>query len=297
MTSRFDAIVSSTSAQHLGYLLSREMQIPLVPLSAQTHPDGELSVSLNSDVKGKRVIFLATFSRPIHTNIVEYAIIRDALLRHGAREIVTVIAYMAYGRQDRVDQPGKPISLSVIADIVSKPGIAEVFVVELHNLASIEYFPVPVRTVSAIPAVVDYLRSFVATLPKPAIVSPDLRRWKWAQDVAGPLSLPVYRMIKKRLSDREVTTYCEDDLSHCDVIFVDDIISTGVSMARATTVAYESGAESVHAVAVHGVFSEYAETRLLTAGVKSIAVTNSIVTGFSCIDIVPTIAKTLLGES
>jgi len=290
----FDGLIACSSAQSIGLHLAARLRVPLLPVRVRPYPDGELSIQTSPDVKGKRVILVGTFYRPVHSNFFEFALIADALVRTGVKEIVGVVPYMAYARQDRVDQPGKPLSMAVMANLLQRDCISEIFTVELHNPNSVNLFDIPLQNLSAKWAVSEYIReTLLPGMHKPVLLSPDEGRAAWVGEIGESLEVQTAHMIKRRLSEREVEIDCDVDLNDRDVIFLDDMIATGGSMARGVAIAKERGADDVHCVAVHGVFAEHAETRLITAGAHSIAVSTSIPSGFATIDLTSSLADAL----
>lgn len=291
----FDGLIACSSAQATGLRLATRLNVPLLPAHVKPHPDGELSIAISPDVKDKRIVLVGSFYRPIHTNLFEFALIADALARAEVGEIIGVIPYLAYTRQDRVDQPGHPLSMAVIAGMLKQNRMSHLMTVELHNPASAEWFDMPFTNLSGSWVISEYLRSnLLPALHRPLLLSPDKGRAEWVANLGEDLEINAAHMVKKRLSDREVEMVCDIDLTDHDVILLDDMIATGGSMARAVQIAREQGAASVHCVAIHGVFAENAETRLITAGAESIAVSTSIPSGFAVIDLTQTLFEGLL---
>ncbi|MFH0881971.1 MAG: ribose-phosphate diphosphokinase [bacterium] len=291
----FDGLIACSSAQSTGLHLAKRLNVPLLPAHVKPHPDGELAIRITPDVKGKRIVLVGSFYRPVHNNIFEFALIADALARADVKEIIGVIPYMAYARQDRVDQPGKPLSMAVIARMLRQNLISHILTVELHNPESVKLFDVPFDNINGSSVVSEYLReTLLPAAHRPILLSPDKGRANWVAKIGEDLQVKFAHMVKNRLSDRDVEMVCDTDLTDHDVFLLDDMIATGGSMAKAVQIAREQGAASVHCVAVHGVFAENAETRLITAGAESIAVSTSIPSGFAVIDLIPTLVEELL---
>ncbi|MBZ0266087.1 ribose-phosphate diphosphokinase [bacterium] len=285
-TNNIDCIVSCSSAQALSLELSRKLMIPLLPVKVRSHPDGELSTHILADFQGKDVILAGSFYRPAHENLFEFVLLLDALERGGVKSIRGIIPYMAYSRQDRVDAPGRPISISVVANMLQSEHLRELYTMELHNPETTTLFTTPLQNLSASNPVAEYLeQKILTTLENPLLVSPDRGRAVWVQQLAIKTNLPWLHMDKKRISDREVEVQCNGDLRGKDVILLDDMIATGGSMAQAVKLAKSQSARSVICIAIHGIFAEHAETRLITAGAGQIIVSNSIPSGFSEIDL------------
>jgi len=296
-TAPLDGVVCCTTGQALGFHLSRALAIPLISARVTPHPDGELSIRIRDRVAGRRLLLVGTSASPLHASLFEIALFADALVRAGVTGLVAVVPYIAYARQDRVDQPGKPISLAVVGSLLHRDEIERLYTVELHNRDTAALFPTPLIDLPASDPTAAYLRAEV--LPdceRPVLVSPDKGRGPWVEALGKQMELPAFHMEKRRLSDREVEITSPESLAGRDVILLDDMIATGGSMARAVRMAREQGARSVHCAAVHGVFAEHAETRLFTEGADSVAVSNSLNTGFSRIDLTPTLVEAILRD-
>lgn len=291
-----DGIVACSSSQSLGWALAKELGVPLLPAVVRPHPDGELSIELSEEASGKRMALIGSFYRPVHKHLFEFALIADALVHTDVKEIVGVIPYLAYARQDRVDHPGVPLSMDVVARMVSSDRMAGLLTVELHNPGTADLFSIPIKNLRAEEVVArDLENNLLPKMNRPLLISPDRGRAEWVANIGKLLSLETVWMKKERISDREVSVTLDADLDGRDVVLLDDMIATGGSMARAVRLAKERGANRVHCAAVHGVFAEHAETRLFTAGAESIRVTNSIPTGFAVMDLAPLLAGALRG--
>lgn len=293
---RIDGLVACSSAQALGWSLAKQLDVPLLPAVVRPHPDGELSIELSPDARGKRMALVGSFHRPVHQHLFEFALIADALVHMGVQEIVGVIPYLAYARQDRVDHPGVPLSMDVVVRMLQSERMAGLVMVELHNPKTAQLFSLPIENLRAERLVADELKkTLLPEMKNPLLLSPDRGRSEWVATIGEHLGLLSSWMEKERISDREVTVTVDEELTDKDVVLLDDMIATGGSMERAVRLVRERGASSVHCVAVHGVFAEHAETRLFTAGAESIRVTNSIPSGFAVIDVTPLLADALRG--
>jgi ribose-phosphate pyrophosphokinase len=280
----------------MGWSLARRISVPLFPAKVRPHPDGELSIEISPEVKGRTIALVGSFYKPVHEHLFEFALMADALVRADVREIVGVVPYIAYARQDRVDAPGVPLSMAVVADMIQSPRMSRLISVELHNPQTADLFTIPLSNLRAETPVTDHLsKSLLNTTTSPLLVSPDKGRAEWVASLGERLKVPTTWLNKQRLSDREVQVQSDESMDGRDVILLDDMIATGGSMARAVHLAREQGADSVHCVAVHGVFAEHAETRLFNAGARSISVSDSIPSGFAVIELADLIAAELAG--
>jgi ribose-phosphate pyrophosphokinase len=179
-----------------------------------------------------------------------------------------VVPYLGYSRQDRRFFPGEPISARAIARALSA-GIERAFVVNVHDPVDLDFFSVPAKDVSIASAIGGYIGDL--HLKNPLVLAPDEGAIAFATDVAAVGGWDCDHLEKTRLSGEEVRIAPKTiDSAGRDVVIVDDIISTGGTLATAACMLREQGAASIHAACVHGVLTSGAYTRLRAAGVSSV---------------------------
>ncbi|NLZ30670.1 MAG: ribose-phosphate diphosphokinase, partial [Methanomicrobiales archaeon] len=180
-----------------------------------------------------------------------------------------VIPYLGYARQDRRFFRGEPISVRAVARALSC-GIERAFVVDIHDPGTLDYFDVPADDITIAPAIGGYVGDL--RLKDPLILAPDEGAIEFAADVAAVGGWDCDFLQKTRLSGEEVRIAPKTvDAAGREVVIVDDIISTGGTLATAACMLREQGAASIHAACVHGVLTSGAYTRLRAAGIASIA--------------------------
>jgi len=246
-------------------------------------PDGEKYVRVLGDAEEVTVVG-STFA-PQDERIVELLLIGDALREKGVGRLRLVVPYFGYSRQDRVSKEGEPVSVRAVMRALGLY-YDELYVLDLHNPATLEFFPGRAANLSPARAIAGY---FADKLGDGIVLAPDKGARERAGAVAGELGLEYSHFEKRRISPTEVEMRpVEVDVRGKNVLIVDDIISTGGTMIKAANLLREMGAEKVFVAATHGVFAEGAIERV-SGAVDELAVTNTIPTPVSRISIVPEI--------
>ena len=239
--------------------------------------DGELRPWIREDLRDKTVIVLESFSNPTDEHIMEMVLMGDAIRRMAPKNMIAVIPYMAYSRQDKLHRPGEPISARVIAKFLELSMFSEMICVDLHNDAIVGFFQVPVTHISAQPVLAEEIKRM--NLKNPVIISPDVGGVKRARNFAYTLKLPMVVMEKRRYMDKTDTSEVFQiigDVSGKTAIIIDDIIATGSTIVQSAKSLARAGAASVVVVATHGVLAGDAVDNLMNAQLEKIIVTNSI---------------------
>jgi ribose-phosphate pyrophosphokinase len=186
---------------------------------------------------------------------------------------------MAYARQDKRFNPGEPISARAVARALSA-GTSECYTVNIHEPGILNHFTAPVKNLSLASDIGAYITG--KQLKQPFILAPDEGAAAFAEKVAAVGGFDCDHLQKTRLSGEVVRMAPKRiDAGSRTVVIVDDIISTGGTIATAARMLYEQGAAGVYAACVHGVLTGGAYGRLIAAGIKEIAASDTIERGCS----------------
>ena len=239
--------------------------------------DGETLVELGETVRGKRVYFVQSTSTPVNENLMELLIAVDCAKRSSARDIVCIIPYFGYARQDRKAKPRQPITARLIADLLSAAGANRVVTIDLHAAQIQGFFNFPVDDLTSIPMMGQYILHNHKEINDTVIVSPDHGGVGRVRKLAEILDCPIAIVDKRRPRPNvcEATTVIGDVKDkHC--ILVDDICDTGGSLVAASNLLLDNGALDVRVCLSHGVFSNGAIENLENSRIKEVLVTNTI---------------------
>jgi ribose-phosphate pyrophosphokinase len=252
--------------------IARQAGIAQAAVSISAFADGETRVRIEDDVRGADVVIVQPLSAPANERLVALALIADAARAAGAARVSAVIPYFAYARQDVRKHPGEPRSAQLAARLLATAGIERVIALELHSPALESAFPMPVVHLQA-----DELLIPIARNRGYAIVSPDAGGMKRAQRYAGALGAPLAVVAKARTGpDVAAPLQVLGDVRGQACLVVDDMASTGRTLAGAAQALLAAGAREVHAMFVHAVMSPGALERIRAAGVRSIVTTDSV---------------------
>jgi ribose-phosphate pyrophosphokinase len=238
-------------------------------------PDGEISIKIEENVRGRDIFLIQSICRPVNENLMEILMLVDAIHRASAGRITCVIPYFGYARQDRKDRPRVPITAKLIADMFTVAGADHILTMDLHAGQIQGFFSIPLDNITAIPIFTNYIVEM--GLKDVTIVAPDAGAVKIARNMARILNVPIAVVDKIRKSDMEVRiTHVIGDVKDRNVILVDDIISTGGTIVESASVLKEKGAKEVFAFCTHPVFAGDAVDKLSTSVLKEVVVTDTI---------------------
>ena len=265
-------VISTERSQVLAAGLAEKLGVPIVDVKFSRFPDGELY--LRAGELDDETILVG--SVPDNDALVQLLLLTDAC--NGSR-VRLVLPYMAYARQDKRFNPGEPLSARAVARALST-GVDECFTINIHEPGVLDHFSSPVRNISLAPDIGTYIAA--KHLKSPLILAPDEGAAAFAQDVAAVSRFDCDHLEKTRISGEVVKMAPKRlDAANRTVVIVDDIISTGGTIATAAQMLAEQGANAVYAACVHGVFTEGAYARLIAAGIKEVAASDTIERGCS----------------
>ena len=239
--------------------------------------DGEVTVELNENVRGKDVFVLQSTCEPTNDNLMELLLIIDALRRASASRITAVVPYFGYARQDRrVRSARVPISSKVVADMMVSVGVDRVLTVDLHAEQIQGFFTCPVDNVYGSPILND---DIVASKFKDVVVvSPDIGGVVRARAIAKQLDdadLAIIDKRRPRTNESEVMNLI-GDVKGRTAIMVDDMVDTAGTLCSAANALKERGATKVVAYCTHAVLSGKALENVRNSELDELVVTDTI---------------------
>jgi len=265
-------LIPGDAHPELGREIARLAGIAPATVSISSFADGETRVRIEDDVRGADVVIVQPMSAPANDRLMTLALLAEAARVAGAQRVSAVIPYFAYARQDVRKHPGEPRSAQLAARILATAGIERAIALELHSPALESAFPMPLVHLQA-----DELLLPIARERRCAIVSPDAGGLKRAQRYAAALGAPLAVVVKSRPGP-DVATALQvlGEVRGQSCLIVDDMASTGRTIAGAAQALLAAGAREVHAMFVHAVMAPGALERIRAAGVRSIVTTDSV---------------------
>jgi len=280
-------IVGGTASKTIAEDLSKKLHIPLAKTISKRFPDDELYIRIISDISRKDVIIVQT-TYPDY-NIVELFLLQNAVKEAGAKEIIVVVPYLGYARQDKKFEPGEPISAKAIANLISLHANTAI-TVDPHKEHILDFFTIPAYSCSAVPQLAKYLKKKDINM----VLAPDkgaIDRAKQASEIIG---CEFDYMEKIRIDGTTVEIKPKNlDAQNKNIAIIDDIISTGGTMAKSIRELKRQKAKQIYVACTHGLFAGDAVKKLISAGCHEIISTDTIKSDFSKVKITPSIAQLL----
>lgn len=259
------------AAERLGTLIDAEP----ARVTVRRFPDGETYVRFDSVVEKRDVVVLADLSRP-DDKIVPLLWLAATARDLGAARVGLVAPYLPYMRQDARFRPGEGVTSRYFAATVSSHVDWLVTVdPHLHRYRSLdELYTVPTRVVGAAPLLAEWIEKHV---PSPLLVGPDAESEQWVGAVADAVGAPSIVLAKTRVNDREVRVALpEIDQRERTPVLIDDVISTGGTMAETVRSIVKRGMPSPVCVAVHGILVGDAHQELIASGCRRVVTCNTV---------------------
>lgn len=238
--------------------------------------DGEVNVEILENVRGKDCFVLQSTCAPTNDNLMELAIMVDALKRASAGRITAAIPYFGYSRQDRRPRSARvPITAKVVANMLQAVGVQRLLTVDLHADQIQGFFDIPVDNVYATPILLgDIWKQQYDNL---MVVSPDVGGVVRARALAKRIEsdLAIIDKRRPRANVAEVMNIIGDvEGRHC--IIMDDIVDTAGTLCKAAQALKENGARRVIAYCTHAVLSGTAVARIAESELDELVVTDTI---------------------
>jgi len=255
---------------HYARRIARFLGVSSEIVEVHRFPDRETLVRVAPN-PGRYAILVRSLDNP-DAKLIETIFAADALRRAGSNRVTLVAPYLPYMRQDRVFHPGEPISQRVIGDLLGRCFDA-VLTMEphLHRVKSLTEIVAHARSVNAAPAIARWIRSKDCV-----VVGPDSESGLMAKSVAKILGSGFVVGKKNRIGDRSVSVRFGEMPKVRRAVIVDDIASSGVTMAAAVRAVREAGIATVDAVIVHAIFAPGAIETIRRAGARRVVSCDTI---------------------
>lgn len=275
-----------------GRALAGQLGVDCDPVQVHRFPDGESLITLPPALPAE-VVLCRSLDRP-NEKLVELVLAAQGARAQGARRLVLVAPYLCYMRQDTAFAPGQVVSQRVIGALLAAHFDALLTVdPHLHRTRSLAQ-AVPARRTLALSSAALMSRFLEARGERPLLVGPDRESGQWVSAVAAPAGLEWRLASKHRRGDREVEVRLPPgDLEGRDVVLVDDVASTGHTLARAAEALLARGAWRVRALVTHALFAEGALEELAGAGIETVWSTDSIPHPTNALALAPLLAEGL----
>ncbi|MFI3289763.1 MAG: ribose-phosphate pyrophosphokinase [Rikenellaceae bacterium] len=236
--------------------------------------DGEFQTCYKESIRGCTV-FIIQSTFPPAENLMELLMMVDGARRASAHQVVAVIPYFGWARQDRKDRPRVPIGAKLVANMLSAAGANRVMTMDLHADQIQGFFEFPVDALYASGIFIPYINRL--NIKELSIAAPDMGGAKRANTYAKHLGAPIIISHKERAKANVVGSMTAiGEVEGRNIIIVDDMIDTAGTICMAADMLMAKGAASVRAVITHPVLSGKAYDRINASALQEVIVTDSI---------------------
>ena len=270
------AVFSGNAHPELAHDIARCLMVPLARAQVGRFSDGEISVEILENIRGRETFIVQPTCPPASENLMELLVMVDAARRASASRIIAVIPYFGYARQDRRPRASRvPITAKLVANLIGSAGVDRVLTVDLHADQIQGFFDIAVDNVYASPILLgDVWKHGYRDM---VVVSPDVGGVVRARALAKRIDadLAIVDKRRERAGVSEVM-HIIGDVKGRSCILVDDIVDSAGTLCNAADALIAEGAKDVSAYVTHGVLSGGAVARVNASALQALTVTDSI---------------------
>lgn len=271
------AVFTGNANPALAQDIARYLQVPLGRANVSRFSDGEITVELMENVRGRDVFIVQPTCPPTNEHLMELMVMVDACRRASAGRITAVMPYFGYARQDRRPRATRvAITAKVVANMLAGAGVHRVLTVDLHADQIQGFFDIPVDNVYSSPVLLgDVWKQKYADL---VVVSPDVGGVVRARAFAKRLDDAYLAIIDKRRPRANVSEVMNiiGEVEGMSCVLVDDLVDTAGTLCHAAQALKEVGAKRVAAYITHPVLSGPAVDRIAASQLDELVVTDTI---------------------
>jgi len=279
-------VTNCGNSLNLAKKVAKQLKAKYSSLTISTFPDGDLYLKFNTNLKNKILVIIQSFQPHPDMSLFDVVFAAETAKDLGAKKVILVAPYLSYMRQDKRFNSGECVSSLVMAKLLNN-SVDSLITVDphIHRYKGLDdIFMIPAKNITANPLIADYIKKH---FQNEIIIGPDWESYQWAENIAKHIDVQATVLRKTRFSSRKVKVKMIKPISIKDknVVIVDDIISTGHTVAEAAKQAKKMGARTISTICVHGLFVENGIHKLTEAGVSKIISTNTIEHSTNQIDI------------
>jgi ribose-phosphate pyrophosphokinase len=268
-------LFSLSNTKNLAGKICQKTKLNLGSYDKKIFSNGEIYLQIKNKIQGQAVYVLGSTYLP-HDNLIEFLILINALKENGAKKITAIIPYFSYARQDKINQPGAPITAKLIANLFKKSGINQFVTIDIHSKKNQKFLGPNLTNLDALNIFADYIKKNI-NLNDTIIVAPDNGAKPRAQKLAQLLNdLPVL-VLQKIRPKQNVAKILEfqKNISGKNIIITDDMIDTAGTITAACQELKEHKVKNIHIFATHGILSGPAIKKIKKARIKQVIITDT----------------------
>jgi ribose-phosphate pyrophosphokinase len=269
------------------------MKTNVLQLEHKVFPDGETYIRFPESVDDERVAVIQSCYPPQNKNLIDLLFILDAAREMGAKEVAAIVPYFAYARQDDRYRSGEAVSAKTSARLIEAAGASHFLTIDVPSNKALQFFRIHSENLTCMNLMGTYLKR--RGLWRPYVLAPDDGAIPLAKTVSAALQTEYawFEKSRDKVTGAVNTSGKDVDLKGRDAVIVDDVISTGKTIANTAQIAKKQGAERVIAACAHLLLTGNAEQTLKAAGVEETIGTDSIEIRPQPVSIAPVLAEAL----
>ena len=268
-------VIGGDASSDLAKRIARKLKAPYIKVEKKIFPDGESKITINQIPKKSITIVVQSTYPPVDSNLLELLSIVSKVQKFSSK-VYAVIPYMGYARQDREFLGGEVVTIGVVGRLLKAAGVKKVLTVDIHSKLALKELKISSENVSAMEVLVKYFKKL--KMKDPLVVSPDMGGEERAKKFSRLLKTDFITLKKHR--DRKTGDVNilsgKVDVKNRDLILVDDMISTGGSIAKATQFLKKQKCRRVFVACTHALLVNDATKKIKNAGVTQIISTNTV---------------------
>jgi len=285
-------VVSGNASTDLAKRIARKLKSPYIKTEKKVFPDGESKITINHIPKKSIVVVVQSTYPPVDSNLLELLSIVSKVQKFSSK-VYAVIPYMGYARQDREFLGGEIVTIGVVGRLLKSAGVKKVLTVDIHSKLALKELKISSENVSAMDVLVKHFKKL--KMKEPLVVSPDMGGQERAKKFANLLKTDFVALKKHRDRKTGKVNILSDkvDVKNRDLVLVDDMISTGGSIVKATLFLKKQKCRRVFVACTHALLVNDARKKIKKAGVSQIVSTNTIPGETAKVDVSRVIADAL----
>ncbi len=285
-------VVSGNASTDLAKRIARKLKSPYIKTEKKVFPDGESKITINQIPKKSIVVVVQSTYPPVDSNLLELLSIVSKVQKFSSK-VYAVIPYMGYARQDREFLGGEIVTIGVVGKLLKAAGVKKVLTVDIHSKIALKELKISSENVSAMDVLVKHFKKL--KMKEPLVVSPDMGGQDRAKKFANLLKTDFIALKKHRDRKTGKVNILSDrvNVKNRDLVLVDDMISTGGSIVKATQFLKKQKCRRVFVACTHALLVNDAAKKIKKAGVSQIVSTNTIPGESAKVDVSRVIADAL----
>jgi ribose-phosphate pyrophosphokinase len=280
-------VLPGPSSLDLGNRIADRLNCITIPVDLRIFSDGESKIRIDSNLSNKKCIVVQSTYPPVDSHLMQLLMIIYCCYEYGASEVIPVIPYIGYARQDRKFLEGEFATISLIAKLLECNKVKNLVTVDIHSIKALSYFNLNILNISSTKFLSNYVRTNL-NLVNPIVVSPDtggtLRAKEFSQEIKS--NFFALRKTRDRITGNIVMDKdLQENIKDRDIIIIDDMISSGETILKAIEILKKNQCGKIYAMCVHALTSENTISKLMQHGLTDLISTNSIPRSCSKVDV------------